>query len=203
MEEKIDEKDYVESEEIPPEKLNPVTCVQSHNGDYFGDNPAEQTLLLQALKVAKNPEEIKKMMGFRNTKEVFRTLDKLAMRKEYHQALSDAGMDLDWLVKSIKEDAMTAKNEGVRLDAKKTILKSLGLDRYEVMDGTGGQTWEDILLEEQKNKKLKSGTSEDVKLLENGEEEEWEDLEVELKGMSEEEKKKDEEEKRVGSGLYG
>jgi len=46
-------------------------------------------LLLKALKVTQDPTELKKMIGVKTVAEVYRTLDKLSLRKEYHKALAE------------------------------------------------------------------------------------------------------------------
>ena len=90
----------------------------------------EQVMLLKALQVTQDPEKLKVMMGFTRVADVYRTLDKLSIRKEYHEALSRVGLSLDFIVEGIRSIAETGEKDADRLNAYKTILKSLGLERY-------------------------------------------------------------------------
>lgn len=106
-------------------------------------------LLLKALKVTQDPKELKRMIGVRKVADVYRTLDKLSLRKEYHKALEDKGLTFDYIVQGIK-DVATGKftKDDVKLKAFLALLKSLGMDKYEEST-TGGGSWEDLLIEKQ------------------------------------------------------
>ncbi len=89
--------------------------------------------------------------------EVYRTLDKLAIRREYHEALLRHGVDLDSIVKGIKNVADKTNKDEIKLKAYQILLKSLGLDEYKEsgIEEKGG--WENVIrvtMEEEKNKKL-------------------------------------------------
>lgn len=86
------------------------------------------------------------MIGVRSVAEVYRTLDKMSMRKEYHDALARAGFSLDVAVQGIKTIAETSEKDDTRLKAYQILLKSLGLDKYEASDAVAGGTWEEELL---------------------------------------------------------
>lgn len=106
----------------------------------------QQVVLLKALQVTQDPKKLKQMIGVRTVAEVYRTLDKMAMRKEYHEALARAGFSLDLAVQGIKTIAETSEKDDTRLKAYQILLKSLGLDKYEATDAATGGTWEEELL---------------------------------------------------------
>ena len=120
-------------------------------------NTAQQLFLLKALQITKDPNELRKMIGVKTVAEVYRTLDKLAMRKEYHAALIRSGISLDFIVGGIKEIAVGGFKDSDKLNALKTLLTSLGMDKYEDDGGQTRGSWEEILLEkleEEKKSKL-------------------------------------------------
>ena len=106
----------------------------------------QQVVLLKALQVTQDPKQLKQMIGVRTVAEVYRTLDKMALRKEYHEALARAGFSLDLVVQGIKTIAETSEKDDTRLKAYQILLKSLGLEKYEASDIPAGGTWEEELL---------------------------------------------------------
>lgn len=95
-------------------------------------------LLLKALKVTQDPKELKQMIGVRTVADVYRTLDKMALRKDFHRALEAQGLSFDYIltgIKNIAEDA-NAKDD-VKLKAYLALLKSLGMDKYEESQSGG------------------------------------------------------------------
>jgi len=125
-------------------KLKPVVFVQGKYS-YNVQNTTQQIMLLNALKVTKDPNKLRDLIGVKTVADVYRTLDKIAMRKEYQTALGKHGMTFDYIVKNIKSEIDNAEKSSDRLSALNMILKSTGLDKYE--DSTiGGGSWEDILL---------------------------------------------------------
>jgi len=166
--------------------LKPVTFIKGEY-PYHRDNKFQQNLLLRALQVTTNPEDLRKMAGFRNTAEVLRTLDKLAIRKEYHEALSRNGIDLDSIVAGIKDvtNSVFAKGE-TKLRAYQILLKSLGLDEYKESASDAGKNWEDAIKEQlNKEKKVQIG-----------------EYDVIIPEIPETERKKIELERQAGKGLY-
>ena len=125
-------------------KLKPVIFTQGKY-DYYRQDTFKQDLLLQALTVTSDPIKLRQMLGLRSVAEVYRTLDKLSIRKEYHQALQDLGMTPDAIVKGIKTICETAESDAVRLSGYKTLLQSLGLDKYDKQEEVG-TNWEETLL---------------------------------------------------------
>lgn len=134
--------------------LKPVTFV-SATYPRFGQNTTQQIMLLKALKVTNDPEKLRQLIGARKVADVLRTLDKMALRKEFHGALAAAGIDFEYIVKGLKGEAETAEKSADRIKVYQTLLKSLGMDKYDdPVDG--GAQWEESLIakiEEDKKKK--------------------------------------------------
>lgn len=130
----------------PPKKLKPVILPPGPEGDHYAQNTTQQQMLLKAMQVTNDPKKLKEMIGVRTVAEVYRTLDKMAIRKEFHQALDRAGISFDFIVKGIKDVAETSEKSGDRLKAFQILLQTLGLDKYEQESSQGGGSWEDLLL---------------------------------------------------------
>lgn len=126
-------------------RLRPIV----YTSNYFKSghqNTTQQMFLLKALQITQDPKKLRDMMGVKTVAEVYRTLDKLAMRKEYHAALAKAGISFDYIVDGIKGIAENGFKDGDRLKAFQTLLKSVGMDKYD-NDSTGSSgTWEEELL---------------------------------------------------------
>lgn len=137
--------------EIKKTKLRPIV----YNSSYFKSgyqNTTQQMFLLKALQVTQDPKKLKEMIGVKTVAEVYRTLDKLAMRKEYHEALARKGISFDYIVSGIKDIADNGYKDGDKLKAFQTLLKSVGMEKYDSESiGTTG-TWEEVLL-----KKIEEG----------------------------------------------
>jgi hypothetical protein len=125
-------------------KLKPVTFVNAKYNKHR-QNTTQQIMLLKALRITQDPEKLKTMIGVRTVAEVFRTLDKLALRKEYHRELSRRGVDFGFIINGIKAECLTADKSADRLKGYQILLKSLGMDKY---DDAGDKTeggWEEAL----------------------------------------------------------
>jgi len=142
-------------------KLKPVVFVQGKYA-YNNQNTTQQIMLLKALQVTQDPKKLKELIGVKTVAEVYRTLDKMAMRKEYHSSLAKNGITFDYVVKGIKTEIDTADKASDRLAGLNMILKSIGLDKYEESSVAGG-TWEETLL---KIKAEKEQQGEQIKLVE-------------------------------------
>lgn len=178
-----------------PKKLKPVVFVRSST-DAHSQNTTQQVMLLRALQVTSDPKKLKEMIGVRTVAEVYRTLDKLAIRKEFHKALDRSGISFDFIVGGIKDIAMAAEKDSDRLKAFHILLQTLGMDKYEDSGSQGGGSWEDQLLQAIKaeEKQLPPGTSvTDV----------TDDYVVATPEVPEDVKKMREEEAEVTSTLYG
>ncbi len=143
-------------------KLKPVVYTTS---SYKNGAPqtSQQIMLLKAMQVSSDPKQLKDMIGVRTVAEVYRTLDKLQMRKDYHEALGRAGVSFEFIVKGLKDVAMAGEKDGDRLKAMQILLKSLGMDKYESEEGAGGGTFEEVLskaveAQEKKKELLDPGT---------------------------------------------
>lgn len=168
--------------------------------DFFRPNLFQQNLLLKAMTITTDPKKLRQMAGLKSVADVYRTLDKLAMRKEYHEALAINGVDFNFIVGGLKDIAVNSFKDGDRLKAYKTLLQSLGMDKYEEQ-ADSGKNWEELLIEAAEEDRKKSG----VNQLASGEEykdEYNEDYEVNQPAIPESELRKIEEEKVIGDSLY-
>lgn len=125
-------------------KLKPIVFVQGRYG-WNHQNTTQQIMLLNALKITQDPKKLKELIGVKTVAEVYRTLDKIAMRKEYHSALAENGITFDYIVKNVKSEIDHAEKSSDRLAGLNMLLKSIGLDKYEET-AIGGGSWEEALL---------------------------------------------------------
>jgi len=139
------------------QKYKPVTFINGRVGKHK-NNVVQQMMLLRAMAVTDDPKKLRQMIGVKTVAEVYRTLDKLAMRREYHQALARSGLSFDYIVEGIKKIADSGFKDSDKLSALKTLLKSLGMDRYDVVDEGSAKNWEEALLEAVNNEE----TSEEI-----------------------------------------
>ena len=125
-------------------KLKPAVFANQTN-KFYRNNIFQQNLLLKALQHTDKIEDLKKIAEFHSKAEVLRTLDKLAIRKEFHNALVNNNLDLNTITVKLKElcDDPSGK---IKLGTVSLLLKSLGLDKYEVGE-QGTKNWEELLLE--------------------------------------------------------
>jgi len=86
------------------------------------------------------------MIGVKTVADVYRTLDKMSMRKEYHEALVRAGISFDYIVNGLRAIANDGEKDADKLKAFQTLLKSLGLEKYDAADSPTGGTWEEELV---------------------------------------------------------
>jgi len=125
--------------------LKPVVFVQGDR-PFYRQNTYAQVILLEAMQNGINdPRELRKLAGLQKVADVYRTLDKMAIRKEYHEALSRVGVSLDSIVTGIKSLSEKSSSDATRLKAYQTLLRSLGLDKYEKQEDTG-KGWEEVIL---------------------------------------------------------
>ena len=124
--------------------LKPVVFVQGKYG-YNSQNTTQQIMLLKAMQITQDPKKLREMIGVKAVADVFRTLDKIAMRKEYHSQLTKHGLTFDYIAKNLKDTIDNAGKDKDRLSGIGLLLKSIGMDKYEET-ATGGGGWEDVLL---------------------------------------------------------
>ncbi len=178
-------------------KLKPVVFVQGDK-DFYRENKFAQNILLKGLSQGiTDVNELRKMAGLKFTADVFRTLDKLAIRKEYHKALGALGIDLGYIASGIKDVADTATKDSVKLKAFQTLLRSLGLERYEA-DDDAGKNWEETIISafDKGDGKITEEAVPKLDEIEAG-------YEVDVPEMPESVKKKREDETRLARELYG
>lgn len=106
---------------------------------------SQQLMFLRAMNAAEDPKKFKQVIRARAAVDVFRTIDKIALRKEWHSALERNGIDFDLVLRTLKQEMLTGEKGSDRIQAAKTIIKSMGLDKYEDSSISGG-SWEDEIL---------------------------------------------------------
>lgn len=175
------------------ENKKPVMFVSGENS-FYRQNTYAQNLLLKALSQGiTDPQELRKIAGLRRVADVYRSLDKLAIRKEYHEALVENGVDLDFITKGLKRLAEEGTDK-IQLGSFNTLLKSIGLDKYEKQEESG-KSWEEEIIKVSKAK-------DDVI---DGEivKDKVEDYKVVVPEIPAEELTRQIEEKKLGRDLYG
>jgi hypothetical protein len=158
-----------------------------------------QRLLLKAISEGiTDMRELQKITGMRVAADVYRTLDKMALRREYHAALSRCGIDFDYLVGGIKDLCDNSDNAKIKLKGYEVLLRSLGLDKYDKAEDTG-KSWEETIISiVEKNSKDKK--EEDKKLeLNDGSD----DYEVNIPAIPKDEAEKKAVEKEISDSFYG
>lgn len=121
-------------------------------GKTVQSNVKRQNLLLRGMMMTGDMKAAANYAGIHAQAEVYRTLDRIGLRQDYHRALQDEGIDLRYIVRGIKDKAENAELDSVRLAALRMLLTSLGLNRYDVSE-EGNKNWEDTLLEIAERKK--------------------------------------------------
>lgn len=129
-----------------PKKAIPVVHGGANHGSVNQDDYAQRMLLKAMGDGVTDPDELRKLAGLHSAAQLYRTLDRLAIRKEYHAALDRNGLTLDKIVASIMDIGYTSDSDNTRLNAWITLLKSLGVDRYEAVESQG-KSWEALLVE--------------------------------------------------------
>lgn len=109
------------------------------------NNIRQQNLLLKGILLTSNFLDAGKYAGIKRTVDIYRTWDRLTLRKDFQQALAEEGVDMTFIVRGIKNQAETAALDSVRLEAYKTLLRSMGLERY-TKDEETSAGWEDALV---------------------------------------------------------
>ncbi len=171
--------------------LKPIVLVQD-KGSYYRRDDYVQNILLKALSQGiTDPKELKKIAGLSKVADVYRSLDKLAIRKEYHEALARSGVSLDFVVDNLKKLVENSKSDVVKLAGLQTFLKSVGLDKYEKQEESG-KGWEEAVLAANAADKLEEKKDE---LIEG-------EYEVKIPQAPEEEIKRQERERKQGRELY-
>jgi len=136
-------------------KLKPVVFTYGPN-DYHRDNKLQQNLLIKALQYTTDINELKKAAGLKTAAEVYRTLDKIAIRKEFHEALAIHDLSLYKIVGGIKEICELSRFDSARLRGYQILLKALGLSDYRE-ETPSSEGWEDLVLKKVA-KELESGS---------------------------------------------
>lgn len=147
------------------------------------------------MQVTDNPKELRRAIGVRAVADVVRTLDKLTIRREYHESLSRNDVSLDFIVGGIKTIAQTSDKDATRLKAYQTLLRSIGLERYEDIEDKG-KGWEEMLVDMQQKQISNGGNSAFLPPTEG-------DYDVNTPSVPAAEESKQNAEKELGRQLYG
>lgn len=178
-------------------KLKPVVFVQGDK-HFYRENKYAQNIILKALSEGvTDVNELRKITGMKTAADVYRTLDKLAIRKEYHKALGENGISLEYITNGIKDIADKGDKDSVRLKAFQMLLRSIGLERYENEEDSG-KNWEETIISAFEKNDGTLGENAVPKL-----EEIESDYEVVVPETPESVKKKKEEERELAKELYG
>ena len=124
--------------------LKPVMFVRGRYS-FNKDDAFRDAILLKALTITKDPKELRKMIGVKAVSDVYRTLDKMQIRREYHEALANSGITFDSIVLGLKDIAENSSSDAVRLKTYGVIMKSIGIDKYD-KDDVSSVGWEEALL---------------------------------------------------------
>lgn len=174
-------------------KLKPVIFIDGEL-KYNHQNTLQQQMLLKAMMITDDPNELKKMIGVKTVAEVTRTLDKLQNRKDWYSAMDNSGISFSWIAKGIKDICDSRSNKAAdKLNGYKLILETLGLKDYKDSDG-GSRNWEDAVM----GKIIESGEV----VEEDATPGEIEEYEVEVPKIPEAIQAVRDEEKEIGKSLY-
>lgn len=129
-------------------KLKPTIIIGGQESIFGRHQPdlAAQDIILRAMaKGITDPKELKKLAGLQSIAQVHRTIDKLSIRQEYHRALESHGISMGFIVGELKSIISGNDDDRIRLQALQTVIKSLGLDKYEEQQ-VSGKDWEQTIL---------------------------------------------------------
>jgi len=137
----MDEEEFGEVKSMEEEKLEAATEVTRRQREYN-----TQKRIYGALQATGDPLKLKEIIGAKTVAEVYRTLDKLTIRREFHDALTKAGITFEFLIEGIKREAIGGDKSMDRLKAYEMLLKTLGLDKYDDVSAGPASSWEERLL---------------------------------------------------------
>ena len=174
-------------ENVNEENLKPIVFIEGEKMKYR-QNTHMQTLLIKALSEGvTDVKELKQIVGANTAAEVYQTLDKLALRREYHKALAEGGVTMDKIIGNMKRIAFESDSDATQLKAMQTILRSVGLEKYE-KEEDAGKNWEETIVKLSEEKKLEDAQQA---------------YEVDQPTIPESVKARREEEKKLSQDLYG
>ena len=102
-------------------------------------------------EVVSDTTELGKKMTEKIESEVEEAIGDVGRRKEYREALSKAGVSMDFLVEHLKNVALNGEKDSDKIKALQVLLKSLGVDKTSDKEEEGTKTWEDALMNETNN----------------------------------------------------
>jgi len=174
------------------ENLKPVTFENAKGGPHAQNDMAQRLILKAMAEGITDVKDLRKLAGLKTVAEVYRTMDKMSMRREYHNALAALGVDFMYLVGGIKKvcDGKDSSDKD-RLKGYDMLLKSVGMDKYEKMEDSG-KSWEEAILA-----LAGEGVAKDMSTDAEGV------YEVNAPEIPDDERVKEEEEKKLADSFYG
>jgi len=170
-------------------KLKPIVVVRTHY-EKHRENKGLQLMMLKALKITQNPQQLRQMLGLKRVADVFRTLDKMAASREYQKSLQRYGISFDFIVEGLaKELNAPDSRAGNRIKIYEILMKSMGVDTLN--DPGDGGTWQEQMMQDDKE-------NIEVEEIEIGR-----DYEVTPPQIPESVRESKEEEEKLGHELYG
>lgn len=141
-----------QEDELKPVNFKRTTSRRAHK------NKFQQNMLLKGLTETLDLDELQKIAHFKSKAEVLETMDKIKMRKEFHRALAKHGVDMDSIAGRLS-DLIDSDDEKTALKALKTVMKSIGIDKYDDVEDKD-KNWEEVVVQIEKEKR-KQGVSDD------------------------------------------
>lgn len=92
-----------------------------------------------------DPEELKRLSGIKRSADLMVTMDRLSLRREFHEAMYRAGLTPDKLMTTLS-DHVDSTDAKVSIKAVEVTLKMLSMFRPESSSGDV-KSWEEIVLE--------------------------------------------------------
>jgi hypothetical protein len=128
-------------------------------------NNNNQSILLNTLTISKDPEQMQQIMNVQKVAGAIKTLDKIVLRKQFHEALHEDEVDFKFIVKGIKKECERGDKSSDRLKGYQILLRSLGMDSYDDTKDENAANWEDALqkvIKEKQSQKIISAPAEPV-----------------------------------------
>ena len=138
-------------------RKRPLIITDFSNGDPRGrgykDNIRQQNLLLKGFLLTSNLVEAGQYAGIKRKVDLYRTFDRLSVRKDYQEALMEEGITPSFLAKSLKFKVENEDKDATQLEALKVLLRSMGLDKYE-KEEEESKGWEQAVTDYMDNQNL-------------------------------------------------
>jgi len=125
--------------------MKPIVFAKSNKKKYQSTK-LQENMLLRAFSETDDITTLKNVAKFHTEADVMRAMDKISIRKEYHDALVRNGLTIDQIVRHINTIVLTSTSDKVKTTLLGMLLKSIGLDKYDDSESSG-KNWEQLLLD--------------------------------------------------------